>query len=197
LADALGAIATAESARHGRPVSCARGCGACCREAVPLSAGEAFLLAEAIADSAWDRRAEIEEGFLRAGAALRAAGLGDAPLLDRAADYFALSIPCPFLAGEECSVHVTRPLACRGHLVSSPPAACGSFPDSSIHVVAPPINVGEALSEVTGAWLGGIEMIPLPRMLDWLTDAAGAARRTWDGPKALDRLAEACLARLG
>jgi Fe-S-cluster containining protein len=197
LADALGAIAAADSARLGRPVSCGRGCAACCREAVPISAGEALLLGETIADSAWDRRAEIEEGFRRAGAALREAGMENSPLLDRAAGYFALSIPCPFLADEECSVHVTRPMACRGHLVTSPPAACRDFPDTGIHVVGPPISVGEALSELTGAWLGGKEFIPLPRLWDWLAGAEEVARRTWDGAEALDGLAEACLTRLG
>lgn len=197
LADSLGRIAGAESARRGQPVSCARGCAACCREVVPLSAGEALLLANSIAASDPERRLGIEAGFLRATVALRTAGLDTAPLLDRAADYFALSLPCPFLSGEECSVHASRPLACRGHLVSSPPSSCLGFPDSSIAVVAPPVPVGEVLSEVTGARLGGTEMIPLPRMPEWLAGAGELAESTWDGAEILDRLAEACLARLG
>jgi hypothetical protein len=160
-------------------------------------ARHAGALADAIAKAAWDRGAEIGEGFLRAATALRESGLGGAPLLDRAAVYYALSIPCPFLAGEGCSAHATRPLARRGHLVSSPRACCAAFADSSIDVVAASIPLGEVLSEVTGAWLGGKEMIPLPRMLEWLAEATDLAQRTWDASMALDRLVEACLARLG
>ncbi|WP_428671759.1 YkgJ family cysteine cluster protein [Reyranella sp.] len=38
--------------------------------------------------------------------------------------YFKLGIACPFLEDEACSTHPDRPMACREHLVSSPPENC-------------------------------------------------------------------------
>jgi Fe-S-cluster containining protein len=42
-------------------------------------------------------------------------------------DYFGLRIPCPFLEEESCSIHASRPSACREYLVTSPAMHCASL----------------------------------------------------------------------
>lgn len=123
------------AAGEGRHVSCRAGCGACCRQLVPLAGAEAHELAALVELLPPDRRATIQARFAAARSRLEAAGLwpvltGMAEITDPKAaaalglDYFAQRIPCPFLEDESCSIHPDRPLACREYLVSSDPARC-------------------------------------------------------------------------
>jgi Fe-S-cluster containining protein len=182
---------------RGQTVSCVRGCGACCRQAVPLSPADVLLLDEAMEGMTQDRRAEIELGFGRIEQALREAGLFEAPLLDRGAEYFALRVPCPFLTEEACGVHSHRPLVCREHLVSSPAEWCGNPFGRSIRMVDVPVSVGEAVAEMVGGFLSGREDIPLARFPGWLAATPEIRGLTWEGGWLLDKLAQDCLSRLG
>ena len=181
---------------RGQTISCAKGCGACCRQAVPLSPADALLLDEAMEGMPPDRRAEVEAGFLRIEQALRETDMFDAPLLDRGADYFSLRLPCPFLSEEACSIHALRPLVCREHLVSSPAEYCGNPFGRSVRMVDLPVSVGEALAEIVGGLLRGREDIPLARLPGWLAASPEVRELAWEAGWLLDRLAEECLARL-
>ncbi|MBW8888937.1 MAG: YkgJ family cysteine cluster protein, partial [Fibrobacteres bacterium] len=163
LIDAIAPEAIGPLAARGQTVSCAKGCGACCRQAVPLSPADVLLLDEAMEAMPQDRRNEVEAGFVRIGQALREADLFDAPLLDRGAEYFALRLPCPFLSEEACGAHSHRPLVCREHLVSSPSEWCGNPFGRSVRMVDVPVSVGEAVAEMVGGLLSGREDIPLAR----------------------------------
>jgi len=184
-------------AARGQTVSCAKGCGACCRQAVPLSPADALLLDEVIAGMPQDRRAEIEAGFAHIEQALREADLFEAPLLDRAAEYFSLRLPCPFLSEEACGVHPHRPLVCREYLVSSPAEWCGNPFGCSVRMVDLPVSVGEAVAGIVGSLLSGREDIPLARFPGWLAATPEVRGLTWDGGWLLDKLAKECLSRLG
>ena len=115
----------------GKRISCRAGCGACCRQLVPITEIEARCLAELVDSLPEPRRTEIRARF---DAAVRR--LDEAGLLERLRHparlprdereslglaYFALGIPCPFLEEELCSIHADRPLVCREFLVTSPP----------------------------------------------------------------------------
>src|SRR3954470_14939527 len=126
LAEAIAPGLNAPLAARGQTISCAKGCGACCRQVVPLSPADVLLLDEAMEGMTPERRGEIEAAFHGIEEALREADLFDAPLLDRGEDYFSLRLPCPFLSEEACSIHAHRPLVCREHLVSSPAEFCGN-----------------------------------------------------------------------
>jgi Fe-S-cluster containining protein len=195
LADAVVDHALSLARGRGETVSCGKGCAACCREVIPLSAAEALRLSDRLAAFPWDRRAEIEEGFRRAQAALEAAGLDAAPLLDRSAEYFALRIPCPFLSGEACAIHGERPLACREHLAVSPAASCEDYPSPFIRPVDLPFSVASALAEVLAGLGGGAEWIPLIRLPAWLASRP-AAEVAGEAARVLDGLARACESRL-
>jgi Fe-S-cluster containining protein len=133
-----------EANEAGTPISCRAGCGACCRQMVPVSFFEAEALAEWFETLPEQRRLELEGRFHRALLALRDAGVieklvGDEWTLDKetatqmAVDYFHAGVPCPFLEDESCSIHPIRPLSCREYLVTSPPALCK---DPSVNQVA-------------------------------------------------------------
>src|SRR3954468_2821744 len=136
LAEGLTARAVEAAREAGHTVSCRKGCGACCRQLVPVSALEARELVSLGAPRPEPRRSVIPQRFpdvrrrleseaprllrrlLRPDEQSReeVASLGD--------DYFRLGIPCPFLEAESCSIYQDRPVDCRQYLVVSPPEHC-------------------------------------------------------------------------
>lgn len=120
--------AEAKAAGEGRTVSCRAGCGACCRQLVPVAPSEARALARLVEAMPAERRAVVRTRFT---AALERLGplldrLGDAAESDRRVglDYFRQGVACPFLEAESCSIHADRPLSCREYLVTSPAGNC-------------------------------------------------------------------------
>lgn len=119
---------------EGKAISCRAGCGACCRQAVPIAASEARALARHVAAMPEPRRSRIIQRFAAGRAALDAAGVDHGPAafsaetvearLDNGMTYFRVSVACPFLEDESCSIHSIRPLACREYLVTTPATAC-------------------------------------------------------------------------
>ncbi|WP_439614407.1 hypothetical protein, partial [Reyranella sp.] len=69
----VNAVVTAAEA--GKAISCRKGCGACCRQLVPVSRTEAERLLETVAALPAERRAVLEARFAAAEAALAAADL--------------------------------------------------------------------------------------------------------------------------
>lgn len=127
------AVAAVE--RRGKSISCRPGCGACCRQAVPLSDVEAWWLADLVEALPEPRRAVIRERFAEAERKLDAAGAAILDVHGQSRDaynklakvFLDLQLDCPFLDNENCSIHPSRPLACREHLVTSLPAHCSTL----------------------------------------------------------------------
>lgn len=181
----------------GTSISCRKGCGACCRQVIPLSPPEAFLMAEMLAgprpvgDPPWALRIpeRVRERFRNALERLDERGLGDAPLLDQAARYFMLGMPCPFLEEESCSIHADRPLVCREHLILSDSAFCADFGSPFIRPLSLPVSIQEALGAVAGEVLGSApEMIPMVRLQAWVEANREAGEREWEAGFLLDKL---------
>jgi Fe-S-cluster containining protein len=123
--------AWARSEARGRPISCRAGCGACCRQIVPVTPSEARAIARLVDAMPEPRRATIRARFDAALQKLEAADLmsrmGTLTLEERSAlgkAYFKQAIACPFLEDESCSIHPDRPMACREYLVTSPAENC-------------------------------------------------------------------------
>lgn len=145
LQDALIGIWTRLNEAEGRTVSCRAGCGACCRQLVPISATEALHLNKVIQGMPREHRERVLGSFAQAQAQLAEKGMLEAlgKLTELSLDvkrqigfdYFALKIPCPFLEGESCSIHSVRPSACREYLVTSPPLHCASLNGESINML--------------------------------------------------------------
>ncbi len=155
-ADAFVAYGAEMSAGAGKPVSCAKGCGACCRQLVPLAHSEARQLAKLIEELPEPRRSVVRERFADALRRVEANGLlpslmgrigrlaGEAVNLGM--EYFRLGIPCPFLEDESCSIYHDRPIACREYLVTSSPAFCAAPTPETIDTVPLPTRVWAAVS---------------------------------------------------
>ena len=170
LAENIILLATQEQEREGLQISCKKGCGACCRRLVPVSASEARRIRDYIEELPEERRAEIRRRFAAARDRLDAAGMiprlasGDG--LPREVprslglDYFGLGIPCPFLEDESCSIYEERPIACREYLVTSPAENCAALSSKAVACVPLAGRVSSALmraelqrGDSTDGWL--------------------------------------------
>src|SRR5476649_1442029 len=97
--------AVVSAAERGKAISCRKGCGACCRQLVPVSRSEGERLLRLVAAMPNERRATLSARFAAAAAAIEEAGLkerGERSDRELSAAYFAARIPCPFLEDESC-----------------------------------------------------------------------------------------------
>lgn len=150
------ALAEEETARTGKTISCCAGCGACCRQLVPVAPAEALRLANLVDALDDERRATIERRFADAVAAFEQAGLVDRfaaahQIPDEQSRgelglaYFRVGVACPFLENESCGIYPDRPLACREFLVTSPAENCQNPGPDNIDRVKLPAQLSETL----------------------------------------------------
>jgi Fe-S-cluster containining protein len=174
LADAVVGIACKAAEGEGKSISCSKGCGACCRQLVPISAVEARRLRELLDELPAPRAAELRARFGQARERLAEAGLLEALLAPHSIEdeqvqafgleYFARGIACPFLEDESCSIHADRPVACREYLVTSPAAHCAQPTADSVERVKMPAKVGSAVRKLQPpAW---VPLIVAPEWAD-------------------------------
>ncbi len=164
-----------------RPVSCTKGCGACCRQLVAISLVEARALARLVAAMPTPRQDEIRRRFAMALARLSESGvltrdyadpapqlpLAATPQQRLAAAWFSLQIACPFLEDESCSIYEDRPLVCREHQVTSPAAACSRLFREPVDRIELPQRLGAALARAATRVAGvSTAMVPLLQSLD-------------------------------
>ncbi len=153
-ADAFVAHAAGASAAAGAPVTCAKGCGACCRQLVPIGPAEARRLAAFVEELPEPRRAEVKRRFDEALSRLDAEGLlpvlrggvkwDAAKAKDLGLSYFRAGVACPFLEDESCSIYEERPIACREYLVTSPASCCSEPTPETVRTVKLPAIVWAA-----------------------------------------------------
>jgi len=179
LSDKVVAAAENDAQERGKCISCQKGCGACCRQLVPLSPADARHLAQLVAELPEPRKSEIVARFAAARRQLEEAGVWQ-KLNDRrnwpeaevsvlGLDYFRLGIACPFLEDESCSIHRERPLTCREYLVTSPAQNCSDPSADSIECLPLPAKVwlSAARSESNANNERYLNWIPLIQVLDW------------------------------
>ena len=196
------ALEVARSVEAGQPPSCHKGCAACCRQLVPLSAPEAFALGEWVRSCSTEQQGRIAARFAEAKSLLLSQGLwqrlselcnapeqpNDDGLEVMNREYYALRLPCPFLEEEVCSIYEARPAACRELLVSSPPERCDDLINNRVDPISAPILVSTVLGllwqELRKA---PTRLIPLPVALDWAKGHEQENQHTWKGVELLDR----------
>jgi Fe-S-cluster containining protein len=205
---------SAQVARLGRTVSCKAGCGACCRQMVPLSIFEAEALTGWIRTLPEERRQELAQRFHQALLRLAAAGLIDRLVEEdwfaetesarlMALDYFHAGVPCPFLEDESCSIYPIRPLICREYLVTSPAEFCSAPSANTVVPIRLPLYFSRVLNRI------GAEVersprgwIPLLFLFAWMESGARPGEAVaGTGPQVLyefvKRLGEARLPQHG
>ncbi len=186
-----------EAVRQGKTISCKIGCGACCRQLVPISEVEAQYLTELVAEMPPERRDRIEtrfrlarEEFQRRGMRerlLRAAGPAAPEQGEQlTVDYFTCGVPCPFLEEESCSIHPDRPLICREYTVTSPAEWCANPSQHDIDRIAIPIHFSHLLGRFAdGEGNSPYRRLPLVLALNWASRESEPMPRL-PGPKILE-----------
>ncbi len=182
----------------GLKVSCKAGCGACCRQMVPLSLFEAESLAAWIGTLPEAVRQTLAGRFH---AALRK--LADAGIIDRLTkerwfaredsawtlpmDYFHAGVPCPFLIDESCSIHPIRPLVCREYLVTLRPDPLRRSGDSPVAPVPVPLHLAHILDRMGAELEPGTQgWIPLVFLFAWMESGAHPGKSySGTGPEVL------------
>lgn len=152
---------------EGKSISCKAGCGACCRQPVPIAEAEVYQIAELVEAMPEPRRSEIKARFAAGVAQVRASGWfeafeacierGQSMPYDAAAQqqievilqYFRLGVPCPFLEEESCSIHAERPLACREYLVTSPAQHCSTPTGEAVRKVDMVLRPSRSLAAIS------------------------------------------------
>lgn len=193
-------FAAAAVRQNGQPVSCAKGCSACCRiQAVPVTPVEAYALLLLVERLPEPRRSAVLSRFAASAARLHAAGLAEAFLEGRrpssdedakaqARQYLDLGLVCPFLDHDVCSIYPARPFACREYFVTSANELCA---DPLLHPVktVPAISDGGEANLSTAAAFMGREgyTIPLTLALIYATAHREELERTYDGNQIFTR----------
>jgi Fe-S-cluster containining protein len=176
LASAVVELAEEAVKGEGKQVSCRAGCGACCRQVVPLGETEAYHVRDLVEALPEPRRQEVRDRFAAGRQRLAEAGLLDTfrnatEIVDRAAAgqaYFQLGIACPFLVEESCSIHADRPLSCREFLVTTPAENCSSPSRASIRQVLLPVRPMPAFASLVGkSPAGDTRWVPMILALEW------------------------------
>lgn len=191
LTSVMGDRAIRRSEKLGFKLSCAAGCGACCRQMVPVSVPEAYALADLLDGLDPIARAGVMGRFEKIETHLEKQNMIE-PLLDTtlASDpakalnrtYFAMQMPCPFLVDESCSIHADRPVACRDYNVTSPAARCRDPWTFNVDVIPMPLPLSVALARTTAEVTGGEPvLIPLTLVPRWVAAHPEWRTLTWPG----------------
>lgn len=164
---------------EGKKISCQKGCGACCRQPVPLAEIEAYQIAELVENLPEPRKSEIKRRFAEGAKHFhdnqwfekmeRYAELTMGERKEIVMSYFHEQIPCPFLEDESCSIHPDRPTGCREYLVTSPAENCKAPTAETIRLIPIPLKPSETLRYVGHSvrMMKGINFVPLMRALEW------------------------------
>jgi Fe-S-cluster containining protein len=179
VADSLVELSARRAEEQGKTISCAKGCGACCRQIVPVAEVDARAIARLVDELPEPRRSLVRERFARAKERLAAAGFLSRlqqpgtftaeEVLPFGLAYLRLGIACPFLEDECCSIYESRPITCREFLVTTPAVHCANPTPETVQWVEMASKVWTALSRADAGEIGPglIPWVPLVLALDW------------------------------
>ncbi|MEE4217155.1 MAG: YkgJ family cysteine cluster protein [Xanthomonadales bacterium] len=178
-----------KSHETGKTIACRKGCGACCRQPVPVTPAEARQLAALVEGMPEQEKATIQKRFESAmqraedagisGILLGLGGMDEKTKREGAQAYFSQGIACPFLVNESCSIHPVRPLVCREYLVTSSPEHCENLDGPNIHRLPFPAPITQTFGKVDSRSNGEDDrFILLISVLEWASEhPAGGKKR--------------------
>lgn len=174
-------IAVQQANADGKTVSCKKGCGACCKQLVPITKTETWQITELVNKLPKEKQKRIKQAFNEARETLQNSSLweqlSNTALIKNKReigfDYFDLNISCPFLEDNACSIHQHRPLSCREFLATSDPVFCNTPRDMKIESIDIPVRVSNSLRRIEDDQTTAppveafVEWVPLSLALDW------------------------------
>ncbi len=182
--------------RTGRNIPCEKGCAACCRYLVPVSAPEVFRIWDEIQAIKPEEQRDVLSAFVNAAQRILDAGRPPTPQGRVASGekpqdatdtinrwYAGIDVDCPFLKHEACTIYPLRPIACREHMVSSSVEHCLPANSDQAKPIEPPFSIVEALGRLAGeAEDLSLESVMLPFAPSWRQINHERARRKWPAP---------------
>jgi len=193
IADEVSRRAIHAALGEGHTVLCAKGCSACCRYLVPLSAPELLCLERNLAMMPPETRSQAIRRLRRARQQIIDAGPpapddGGEPGRSVSAWYASLEMDCPFLTEQACGIYDRRPIACRQHLSASSPELCNGHQPGVGQTVPVPLDVCHALAVLAAEMTETpLQAVMLPLALNWLANESQHLRRRWPGPLLVER----------
>ncbi|HAT11144.1 MAG TPA: hypothetical protein DCS97_11265 [Planctomycetes bacterium] len=168
------------------PVTCRRGCSACCYQPAPLTPAEAFMLGDLL-HAHPDLRRRADHSRRRDRISFR-----QNPRSSVHQRWLRERIPCPCLSDDgSCSIHPQRPLVCRQHHVSSPAEACTSPDGIGVEILLLDLDLRELLSVLCARLMQSAPLsIPLPCVLSWTHAHRRWSHRSWTRQAILLELAD-------
>lgn len=146
-------VAAAPAGGFGIPVTCVRGCNACCSQQVLATKPEAHAILEAVAEQGGQAVQQLARRCREQLAALGASA-------DDRHAWWAGRTACVLLTPEGlCSVYRERPATCRTYLVVSPPELCRSRDETVLRVSAT-TELGHFYAELGGTYPESFELLP-------------------------------------
>jgi Fe-S-cluster containining protein len=201
LSDNVVAAAEHEAEQQGVCISCRKGCGACCRQLVPISPVEARHVGRLVSEMPEPRKSEIVSRFAAARRRLEEVGIWERldnrqewpedGVTEIGLEYFQQRIPCPFLEDESCSIHRERPLTCREYLVTSPAENCANPTPQTIEWLPMPAKVWVAAARCESGQTDDryLNWVPLIQALDWAAQHSEPAAKK-NGPELVKQVIE-------
>jgi len=205
LADRIVRQTTESLSEQGTPVTCVKGCSACCRYLVPLSVPDVFRITEELLDVSAECGSAILQSSIEAAKAIIGSrpefgGSGECPSDEEGTSdfmedvnewYSGLELDCPLLRDRLCTIYDNRPLACREHIVTGSTDLCRSGEDYESQVVPLPVSILDCLAELVAELEGGeVESVMTPLLLPWAHNNSERGQRTWPAPMMVQRFFE-------
>jgi len=198
---ALTALDSLRKRRYSIP--CLKGCAACCRYLVPLSAPEVFRLNDEILEMPPERRKTVVQKLLHNAKQILEKAAETADVVDFSMQsstshitqisgwYADLELTCPFLSQNLCTIYDQRPTACREHIITGPEAVCRPLQADGSRVVPMSLSILEALARLTAELeKSEVEAVILPLALPWAQANLDRARRTWPARQIVESFIE-------
>lgn len=158
-------------------ISCQKGCGACCRQPVPLAEIEAYQIAELVEHLPEPRRSNVKKRFDEAANHFKAIGWFEKlenckekeEIEKTVLEYLSEYVACPFLEDECCSIHTERPIGCREYLVTSPAENCSEPTAQTVRLIKLPLKASDGLRPVGRSKnLQKLNFVPFVLALEWV-----------------------------
>jgi len=156
-------------------ISCTKGCGACCSQAVPLGEIEVYHISRVVERLPEPRRSQVRERFAKSAQHFRDIGWLEQlqaskpeEIREQVIAYFFEAQPCPFLEDGSCSIYEDRPIACREYLVTSPFEWCSNPRNEAIRVLSLPAQAaGKIRNLVKSGHFAPYPILPMIFALDF------------------------------
>ncbi len=194
-------MAARSAEKLGLEVSCNKGCGACCRQLVPLSPPEAAMIFEFVASMPESQKSEVltrfsvsirhlkERGLLEELDRLQNPSMSDDDYDAITREYFLAQVPCPFLTDECCGIHEVRPSMCREYLVNSRAENCKDPGSGRVTRLPISLRLSEALARTwASVTKEHVQVVPLILALEWTKENESARTTGADSVQLLTTL---------